>query len=158
MHDLSSDKEYLTFLNKAYRYAAYKEVSSFCILKKLNDWQCPTNYKDFIIEQLLNEDYVNDERYIRLFVKSKFNLQKWGKRKIVNALLIKGFNTCQIAPFLDNIDEQYIDVLKNIIVRKMSELNKKEKKPLILKQKIIRFCLSKGYEMESINNALKQLI
>ena len=76
-------------LKKILHYCDYQDRCKKEIFAKLNTFELADNDKDFIVEFLQDEGYINDERYCRSYVKSKLNLKKWGVNKIKISLILK---------------------------------------------------------------------
>ena len=73
------------FLKASY----YCSLSEHCIQKvreKLVQWGTPKEFIDPIIDKLLEDDYINEERFARAFVKDKFRFNHWGRVKITTHL------------------------------------------------------------------------
>ena len=59
---------------------------------KMKRWELDETTQDKIIERLTKERYIDDERYARAFVKDKIRYNKWGRRKVEQALWLKRIN------------------------------------------------------------------
>ena len=82
------DKE--TALKKMLHYCDYQDRCKKEIFTKLNTLELTDDDRDFVVEFLKDEGFINDERYCRSFVKGKLNLKKWGVNKIKLSLIAKG--------------------------------------------------------------------
>lgn len=143
-----------TILHKAQAYCAYQERCTQEVVQKLRDWQVDENRIPKIIEQLTAENFVNDVRFTETFVRSKFRLKKWGKNKIAYELRLKKIPDPVISQSLQAIDDQeYRTTLQHLKEQKSKEV--KENDPFKKKQKIIRFLVSRGFEMELAMKAFK---
>ena len=105
------------------------------------------------MQYLLKEKYIDENRYCRCFVSDKFRYNKWGKNKIAQALWQKKISKDVFDVWLNEIDEQeYIDVLKELIAAKKKSI--KAKSSYELNGKLIRFALGRGFEMEMIKRCI----
>jgi len=142
-------------INKAKRFCAYRERSTHNVINKLKEWGVDEKTSQKIMQTLIEDNYIDNSRYLKIYVHSKFNIKKWGKNKIKHHLFNEGFSVNEIVPHLHTLDMQYDEVLQKVIEIKLRML-KNEKKPLILRQKIINHCLSKGFEYEAISKIIKK--
>ena len=54
--------------------------------EKLRKWGIATDAQERIIDKLIDYKYIDDERFTRSFVRDKIVFNKWGRRKIEQAL------------------------------------------------------------------------
>jgi regulatory protein len=124
------------------------------IYKKLKEWGIEEENSEEIITQLIIENFIDEKRFAQLYSRSKFNQLKWGKIKISYELKQKGISEKCIQYGLQEIDNKvYIKTLQKEIEKKTKEL--KENNTFILKNKIIKYFYSKGYEPELTIELLK---
>jgi regulatory protein len=137
-------------------YCAYQERSHREVEEKLRKMGMIQEVKGQIILNLIDNDFLNEERFAKVFVSGKFRIKKWGRIKITQALRQKGVSKANIAIGLKEIDEElYLDNLKEILERKYSLLTALEEhsttsEVAAIKQKVVRYLQQKGYEMELI--------
>ena len=116
---------------------------------KMKRWELDETTQDKIIERLTKERYIDDERYARAFVKDKIRYNKWGRRKVEQALWLKRINQDVQQRVLDEIDEkEYLDVLKPLLKQKRKTI--KAESDYELNQKLVRFALSRGFDFNII--------
>ena len=142
-------------LKKMLHYCDYQDRCKKEILTKLNTFELDDSDKDFIVEFLQNEGFINDERYCRSYVKSKLNLKKWGVNKIKLSLITKGIDRDIIDEVLSEIDkdsykEELINLLKN---KKINEPD-----PYKRKAKLIRYAVGKGYSISEVMEVIELVI
>lgn len=141
-------------LEKARWYCAKQEHCQSEVLMKLNEWEIDNETATDILVHLIQEGYINEERYAKLFSRSKFNQLGWGKIKIRHMLQQKKISEQCIKIGLLEIDEKkYIAHLKKEIQKKTKEL--KENNTFILKNKLTKHFYSKGFEPDLIFDLLK---
>ncbi len=109
-----------------------------------------------LMESLLQDKYVDPERYAHAFVADKSRLQGWGVVKIKNALRMKQVPPQVISRALEarDTDAERV-VLEKLILRKDREL--KDTDPAVRAAKMIRFVMARGYEYANIRAVLEQL-
>jgi regulatory protein len=142
-------------LLKAASFCAYQERTVREVRQKLSDWQITDHEADQIIEELIAQKYLNEERFARIFAGSKFRQKHWGRLKIRQELKIRGVTNELIQKGLSEIeDDAYYQTLCQIIEKKKREL--KTDAPINRQQKLLRFALSKGYESDLIWEIIKK--
>jgi regulatory protein len=140
---------YRAALEKARQYCAYQERCISEVTKKLKEWDLETENIKSIITQLEKENYVDEDRFARVFAGGKFRIKKWGKNKITAALRMKKIPEECIQLGLKEIDDQeYIETMISIINKKKEEYNELDN--VIIRNKLYNFVLSKGYEKHII--------
>ena len=137
-------------LIKAANFCAYQERTQAEVRDKLQKLGVEGDEADEIIVYLIEENYLNEGRFAKIFAGSKFRVKHWGRQKILYELKARKLSEHSIKEGLAEIDdEDYIETLKNLIEKKKREL-RTEKQPLILKQKVARYAMSKGFESDLI--------
>jgi regulatory protein len=141
-------------LNKMRILCSRREYCEGDILKKIGG-MIPGGLNEVfdikeILQQLAQEGFLNERRYANAFSRDKSFLQGWGEKKISYALAQKGIDKEIIKEALAQIDnEKANERLKDILGKKYKTLSK-EKDKNIIKIKIFRFALGRGYEYEQI--------
>lgn len=140
-----------------HKAAAYCSLSERCIselMDKFTFWNVLPEYRDKIIQFLVRENYINEERFADAFVKDKFAYNKWGKIKLRVELKSKMIDESTIENALSKISEkEYLSMITKLIKDKEKNLtyrNEYEKKG-----KLFRYLSGKGFENEYIYNAVK---
>ncbi len=111
---------------------------------KLREWKVGQKRAEKILEQLIHEDYLNEERFARSFAGGKFRINHWGKTKIIYELEKRQVPDLIIQIGLEEIeDEEYTETLEELLQRKNREI--RETDPFKRKQKLIAFGMQKGY-------------
>ena len=120
---------------------------------KLKRWGIDESAQDRIIQRLINERYINDERYARAFVKDKIRYNKWGRRKVQQALWLKHIDPEIQQRVLEEIDDsEYLDVLRPLLRQKRKTV--KAESDYELNQKLVRFALGRGFTFDIIRQCL----
>lgn len=138
-------------LKKILHYCDYQDRCKKEIFTKLDSFELSESDKNFIVEFLLDEGYINDERYCRSYVKSKLNLKKWGVNKIKISLIAKGIDRDIIDAVVSEIDkDSYKEELVNLLKNK--KIN--ESDPYKRKAKLVRYAVGKGYSYSLVMEVL----
>jgi len=146
--ELSND----VILKKVLHYCAYQDRCTQEVRTKLATFDMPDSEKEKIVKLLVDEGYLDDERYASTFVRSKIHLKKWGVNKIKMSLKMKGISDEIIGNALSEIDpEIYKDEL--IKVLKAKKIN--ESDPYKKKAKLAQYAIQKGYEPSLVWDALR---
>ena len=152
-------KKYLTkeqAIQKAKQYCAYQERSHHEVVQKLWDLGVRKAEHDEIISVLIEEDYLNEERFAKAFVGGKFRMLEWGKKKIYYALKEKGVSEYNIKKGMKEIDEAaYQKTLYEIAEKKYASL--KAEQYMVRKKKTADYLMQKGYEPQMITTVLQEI-
>lgn len=139
-----------TLKPKAARFCAYRERSVSEVRTKLKTMGASEADTTALIQELINENFIDESRYARAFASDKFRFNKWGKIKIRQQLRQKQVDEDEIDKALNALPiKEYREMIKSLVEQKQKSLpvdqehNQK-------KQKVIRFLLQKGFEYELI--------
>ncbi len=144
-------------LPKIKQYCAYQERCHKEVKEKLYSFGLHKTDVEYIISKLIEEDYLNEERFAILYAGSKFRLKHWGKIKIKQALKEKFVSEYCIKKALSKIDpEDYEQTLRKLAEEKLRGL-KGERNVFIKKRKLQDFLLQKGYGYEEIKEFVKNV-
>jgi regulatory protein len=140
-------------LSKMQHYCAYEERCVQDVKTKLKAYHLQENVYDSIINQLVMDDYLNEERYARAFAGGKFRINHWGKNKIYTALQQKGLPELFILEGLNEIDQhEYLTLLRTLISKKSHELDDSDFSTKI--KKLANFAISRGFESNLVWDVL----
>ncbi|MCR4828557.1 MAG: RecX family transcriptional regulator [Bacteroidales bacterium] len=144
------------WLGRAVRWCAQGEQCSPTVRGKLREWGATATAVEHIVAYLVENGYVDDGRYAALYCDSKVRLQHWGRVKIAAQLRAKGLDKVIVDEALAGIDEEeYLEVLHEATEKKWLSLN--ESDPRRRRAKMMSFLAGRGYTMEEINQALKEM-
>lgn len=144
-NNISEKDEDRIILNKIQNYCAYQERCVYEVKLKLYNFNLNQNKIDDIVNKLINDNFINEERFALAYVQGKFRIKKWGKKKIFAALKQKKIPDNIIQDAIKNIDDNdYINTLKHLINNRIKDEKELEDKKLI--SKTINYLLLKGYE------------
>ena len=149
------ESERSILLEKLRKYCAYQERSHHDVVQKMWDLKIPQDWRDEMVLALIQENFLNEERFARTYARGKFNIKKWGRIKIIQGLKQHDVSKKCIAIALTEIDdEKYLDVLRETVELKRSKL--KEKNPWKRRSAIYRFATQRGFEPSLVNQILSQ--
>ncbi|WP_291401631.1 regulatory protein RecX [Daejeonella sp.] len=138
---------------KAESYCAYQERSQFEIRNKLYEWGLFQNDVEEIISELIESNFLNEERFALAYTLGKFRIKSWGKIKIKQALKLKRVPDKLIKKSLQSIDDDdYLTMLKRILEKKAENIT--ETDPFKRRYLLTRYGSGKGFELELISDLL----
>ena len=144
-------------LQKIKHYCSYQERSHQEVKEKLYSFGLYKDEVESLISQMIEENYLNEERYAIAFAGGKFRTRQWGRIKIKYELKQKRISEYCIKKGLASIaEDEYKKTLQKLFEEK-KELLKKEKEERTKKQKLRFFLLQKGYEPELISGLLSKI-
>ena len=121
--------------------------------EKMRRWGIGDDAQARIMERLTKERYVDDERFARAFVNDKVRFDKWGRRKVEQALWMKHISDDIQQRVLDEVDpELYVDNLRTLL--KTTRKSTKAQNDYELRQKLVRFAVGRGYGFDIISQAM----
>lgn len=143
-------------LDKMAKYCAYQERCVKDVRDKLKTFDLPEEEKTKILDYLIDNRFVNDERFAKAFVRGKVNQSGWGLNKIRFHLIQKGIAKEIINEALSQTDEEVyrqrlIDILKTKS-KTVKAANDYEKK-----RKLAAYAIQKGFEGSLVWEVLKDI-
>jgi regulatory protein len=142
-------------IQKLRQYCAYQERSHSEVTKKMWELGVWRTDHDDIITSLIEDDYLNEERFAKAFAGGKFRMKDWGRKKIYYGLKEKGISDYLIKLAMKEIDdEQYQKTLAGLAEKRYESL--KGEHYLLRKKKTVDYLLQKGYEPELVSSVVKQ--
>lgn len=126
------------------------------LTEKMQRWELDEQTRTRIMEQLVKGRYVDDERYARAFVNDKIRYNKWGRRKVEQALWQKHIDEDIRQRVLDEVDdEEYLSVLRPLLRQKRK--GTKASSDYEMNQKLIRFALGRGFTYDIISQCVEDV-
>lgn len=143
-------------LEQLRKFCVYRERSQSEVIEKLHKMGFYGDEADNILIQLIDEDFLNEQRFAEAFVSGKYKMKKWGRKLIVQKLKAKQVTEYCIRHAMKEIDEQeYLHNLKSLVEKKWKSL--KGEHHLKRKEKTMRFAYNKGYETNLIIQAIEEV-
>ena len=142
---------------------AYQKLTDLCarsehcqqeMLEKMRQWGVSEEEQAQVMERLINERYVDDERFARAFIYDKIRYSKWGRRKVEQALWLKHIDDSISKPLLDKVDdEEYLNILRPMLKQKRKSTKANSEYELTMK--LIRFAMGRGFTMDIIKQCIE---
>lgn len=142
---------------KLENYCAYQERCHKEVIEKLKGMRMIPEAIDQIVTQLIEDNFLNEERFAKSFARGKFNIKKWGKNRIVNELKQRQISRYNITAALKEIDEEtYIKTLDTLAKKRLEQITETnlQKK----RKKLADYLLYRGWESHLVYEKLRELI
>ncbi|MBL56153.1 MAG: RecX family transcriptional regulator [Flavobacteriales bacterium] len=141
-------------LQKMAKYCAYQERCQSEVRQKLKSFSLCEEEIESIICELIDQNFLNEERFAKAFVRGKFNQKDWGKNKIKQHLFQKEISAYCIKKGLEEINESdYLNKLERLVYKKKRTL--KFSNQFNLNQKVARYLIGKGFESDLVWDYLR---
>ena len=145
-------------LQKVRQYCVYQERAHKEVKEKLYGFGLHKKEVEEAMSQLIEENYLNEERFAIQFAGGRFRIKHWGRMKIKNELRQKQVSEYCIKKALASIDEgDYKRKLKKLFAEKLRTLST-EKNSFVRNKKLQDHLLQKGYESEMVRGMIGSLI
>jgi len=141
---------------------AYLQLAALCaraehcqyeMLEKMRRWEMSDEAQARVMQRLVSERYVDDERYAHAFVRDKIRYNKWGRRKVEQALWMKHIDDDIRQRVLSDVDdEEYLAVLQPLLKQKRRSI--KAASGYEMNQKLVNFALSRGFTYDIIRQCI----
>ena len=148
---------FLEAKQKIEAWCAYRERCHFEVTTKLKEFSLDKEDVDNLLAHLIQERFVNEQRFADAFVSGKYRIKKWGRNKIIQQLKLKHVpESCILSALKTEIDfDEYKNNLFQLATRKWNE----KSGDLIQKRlKVAQFLYNKGYEYELIQEVLDEIL
>ncbi|NGM64047.1 regulatory protein RecX [Sphingobacterium sp. SGR-19] len=158
MDEFKKQKKTLTTLQakrKAENYCAYQERAQQEVRNKLYEWGLHQEEVENIIVQLIEDNFLNEERFAKAYALGKFRMKGWGKIKIKQHLKAKNVSEPLIRTALleinpDEYDQKIEQTIEKRLNKPMKEFSFTEKSKLAI------YLQSKGFENDIIFEKINQ--
>lgn len=142
-------------LQKLKHYCAYQERCHSEVKEKLYQLGVWKKDHDEIMAALIEENYLNEERFAIAFAGGKFRVKQWGRVKIKYELKQKQVSEYSIKKAMKQIDEEeYLSVLNKLAKEKYAAL--KSEQYLVRKKKTMDYLQAKGFEADLVRKAVEK--
>jgi regulatory protein len=141
---------------------AYLQLAQLCarsehcqhdLTEKMRRWGMTDEAQARVMQRLVGERYVDDERYARAFVRDKIRYDKWGRRKVEQALWMKRIDDDIRERVLGEVDDgEYLAVLRPLLKQKCRST--KAATDYELNQKLVKFALGRGFTFDIIRQCI----
>jgi regulatory protein len=141
---------------KIEKYCAYQERCHREVRSKLAEHGIYGDLLEEILSELIQNDFLNEERFATSFARGKFRIKKWGRNKIKQELTLRHVTEYCIRSAMAEIDdEEYMDTLRNLLHHKIQSTTFKNEWDK--RKKLTDYALRKGYEYDIVTEILKAI-
>ena len=142
---------------KLEQYCVYQDRCHKEVEQKMREYHLIPEAKEMILLSLMQDNFLNEERFAKSFARGKFRIKHWGKQRIVRELKFKDISAYNIKTALKEIDEkEYLATIYRITENRNAVIS--ESNIYKRKKKLIDFLLRKGYETELIYKTVNEVI
>jgi len=138
-------------LAKAMRYCSFQERCQLDLTNRFIAWNVKKENFDKILDVLIVDDFLNENRYVEAYVRGKFRIKKWGKNKIKMGLMAKRIYDEQLFNTIvgtEILEEDYLKAVQELIKKKSLLITEPDE--FKKRDKLYRYMLGKGYESELV--------
>ncbi|WOC51506.1 recombinase RecX [Bergeyella porcorum] len=140
---------------KMINYCVYQDRCHQEVEQKMKEFLLIPEAKDEILLYLIQENYLNEERFTRSYIRGKFYVKHWGRNKIKNHLKFKGVPEKLILSCYDEIDdEDYENAIKKIYQQYYEK--QKGLKDYQKQAKTIKYLIGRGFEYDIIQEVINE--
>lgn len=142
-------------LKKMMHYCAYQERCHKEVNQKLANLGVYGYEAGELITELIEQNYLNEQRFAISFAGGKFRQKSWGKNKIRHELQKRELSEYCIEKALSEIEEEdYIDCIEELV---KDQLDKNSTMDLLLaKDKTLKYCTGRGFEIDLVLKELRK--
>jgi regulatory protein len=138
-------------------YCAYQERCHKEVNTKLRTMFMIPEARDQIVAHLIQENYLNEERFAQSFARGKFNIKKWGRNRITNELKQRQISKYNIKTALKEIDDDdYLNTLHTLAKKRLTAIKETNKQKR--RKKLADYLFYRGWESHLVYSKLKELI
>ena len=139
------------------QYCAYQERCHQDVERKLKQMSMIPDVVLHIVNKLLEDNYLNEERFAKSFARGKFRIKHWGKQRIIRELKLRDISKYNIESALKEInDTDYLNSLHKLAEKRLSQI--KEVNPYKRKRKLCDYLLYRGWESHLVYEKANALI
>lgn len=143
--------------SKLEHFCAYQERCYYEVEQKLYDFQLSTSEREAVLIYLIENNYINEERFASIYTQSKLHQKKWGKVRIKIELKARKISEYLINKSLKEIDtEEYFHTFETLAEKHWYSILEQNK--LKKNKKFCDYLLRKGWEKELVYAKVKDLI
>jgi regulatory protein len=145
-------------LQKLKHYCRYQERCHAEVKEKLYSFGLFKQVVEECISQLIEEDYLNEERFALQFASGKFRIKQWGSQKIKHELKLKRVSEYCIRKALQELDQElYLKTLNKLATKKWNSIKGEGMTKFVKTQKTTVWLMQRGYESDLIRRAIKEI-
>ena len=137
-------------------YCAYQDRCHQEVEKKLSEFRLIPEARELILIHLIQDDFLNEHRFVQSFTRGKIRIKKWGRNRITQELKLRNISAYNIKSAMKEIEaEEYFNTLQTLARTKYESI--KETNPYIKKQKLYQYLYRRGFESDLIQEVMKSI-
>lgn len=138
-------------------YCAYQERCHKEVVNKLWEMRMIPEAIDQIVVHLIDNNYLNEERFAKSFARGKFIIKKWGRKRITLELKQRSISRFNIKTALQQINETtYFETFDDLADKRLAQIT--EKNRLKRRKKLADYLLYRGWESDLVYAKIKELV
>ncbi len=144
-------------IKKLEGYCAYQDRCHTEVNFKLKEMNMIPEVIDHIVVHLIQNNFLNEERFARSYARGKHNIKKWGRNRIIIELKYRKITAYNIQRAMEEIDStDYLRTLDNLARKKLSAINESniQKK----RKKLADYLFYRGWESHLVYEKIAELI
>ena len=142
---------------KLQQYCAYQDRCHKEVIEKLQNMHMIPQAIDVIVTELIQDNFLNEERFAKSFARGKFRIKKWGRLRITRELKLRQISKYNIDTALKEIEETaYLNTLEELAKKRNDAV--KESNPYKRKKKIADYLLYRGWEPHLVYEKINELV
>ena len=142
---------------KLQQYCAYQDRCHKEVTEKLQQMHMIPEVIAVIIAELIQDNFLNEERFAKSFARGKFRIKKWGRMRIVRELKFRNVSKYNIDTALKEIDtSEYFNTLDELAKKRNDAVT--ETNPFKRKKKIADYLLYRGWESHLVYEKVNELV
>lgn len=138
-------------------YCAYQDRCHKEVISKLREMNMIPQAIDLIVGHLIQENFLNEERFARSFARGKFKIKKWGKNRIINELKHRDISKYNITMALKEIEpKEYLNTFNALASKRLAEIREKDLQKR--RKKLADYLLYRGWESGMVYEKVYELV
>ncbi len=143
--------------HKIENYCVYQDRCHKEVEKKMKEYNLIPEAKEMILLSLMQDNFLNEERFAKSFARGKFRIKNWGKQRIVRELKFRDISAYNIKTALKEIEEEeYVKTIYSITENRNNVIS--EPNIYKRKKKLVDFLMRKGFENELIFKTVNEVV
>lgn len=142
---------------KLQQFCAYQDRCHKEVIEKLRKMNMIPEAIDAIVSELIQDNFLNEERFSKSFARGKFRIKKWGRLRIIRELKFRNISKYNIDSALKEIEEiDYLNTLDELAKKRNAAV--KETNPFKRKKKIADYLFYRGWEAHLVYEKINEIV
>lgn len=142
---------------KLQQFCAYQDRCHKEVVEKLRKMNMIPEAIDIIVSELIQDNFLNEERFAKSFARGKFRIKKWGRLRIIRELKLRNISKYNIDSALKEIEEtDYLNTLDELAKKRNTAV--KETNPFKRKKKIADYLFYRGWEAHLVYEKINEIV